>query len=131
MAASPLKVRVSGEDVLMYALACLAVSTSAIEPSRVQSARKNTAWIGFVRLPMGTTSPCVVGTTGDTTSRTDTKPAAESLRNGRSTPDAAKLSPSDNWAVAGTAAIVKRDTTSSATFNPTSFLIAPLPPLRM
>ena len=42
----------------------------------------------------------IPGTTGDTIFRMDMNPAAVSLKNGRSTSDAARLSGSANWAVA-------------------------------
>jgi hypothetical protein len=60
----------------------LAVSTSATDLLRAQFSWKNTMWIGLVKSEL---------TTRETTSRTDTNPAAPSLKNGSSTPDAARL----------------------------------------
>src|SRR5262249_25624619 len=64
IAASPLKVNDSGAAVLISALACFAVNTSALETVREHVALKKTAWIGLVK-SVGGTVPIVPGTTGE------------------------------------------------------------------
>src|SRR5262249_3334896 len=121
-AARPLKVSSSGEALLISALACFTVNTSAADPSRVHVALKNTAWIGLVN-SIGGVTPETEGTTGEVISKIDTNPAAGSEKNGSSAPEAARASGSPSCAVAGVPVTSTKHVRSSPIENRIRFLM--------